>query len=311
MRAVLSILCSILITLGAGCAKVESPVNRTSLTFPNARIAADAVGLDLGVSQLDSGQDETFEEFWGLLDQQELPLDLRRNLDQNGLRVAVMSANVPTVLNKLIEDQIIAPDVMNEFEKQLSAKGLMRPQPRMLSHQRISNREGQAHKVDTSEVHSEASWIIRSGDSQTVGFGKLVQGVISITTFPQGDGSVRLVVLPEIHHGQAHPRIGAGQGSFLIESTQHITPIDELKFEVSLRSGESLVIAPTKDVSEMGKIFFGSLQPTVIASELDKGILDKPVPTHRMLLVRVVQTQMDDLFSDSNLNEKLTTNPRF
>ena len=187
----------------------------------------------------------------------------------------------------------------------------MRPQPRMLSHQRISNREGQAHKVDTSEVHSEASWIIRSGDSQTVGFGKLVQGVISITTFPQGDGSVRLVVLPEIHHGQAHPRIGAGQGSFLIESTQHITPIDELKFEVSLRCGESLVIAPTKDVSEKGKIFFGSLQPTVIASELDKGILDKPVPTHRMLLVRVVQTQMDDLFSDSNLNEKLTTNPRF
>lgn len=311
MRSVILTTCWILITLGTGCAKVETPINKTSLTFPKARIAVDAVGLDLGVSQLDSGQAETFEEFWGLLDQQELPLDRRRTLDQNGLRVAVMSANAPPVLNELIEDQKIAPAVMNEFEKQLNAKGLMRPQPRMLSHQRISNREGQAHKVDTSEIHSEASWIIRSGGSQTVGSGKLVQGVFSITTYPQGDGSVRLVILPEIHHGQAHPRIGAGQGSFLIESTQHITPIDELKFEVNLRSGESLVLAPTKDVSEMGRILFGSLQPRANLSDLDKGIPDKPVPTHRMLLIRVVQTQMDDLFSDSNLNEKLITNPSF
>ena len=263
------------------------------------------------MSQLDSSQSETFEEFWGLLDQQELPLDRRRDLDQNGFRAAVMSANPPTVLNELIEDQKIDPALMNEFEKQLNNKGLMRPQPRMLSHQRISNREGQSHTIATSEIHNQASWVIRTEDSQTPGSGKLVQGFISITTYPQGDGSVRLVILPEIHHGHAHPRIGAGQGSFLVESTQHILPIDELKFEVNLRSGESLVIAPTKDISEMGKIFFGSLQPIAHLSDLDKAIPDKPVPTHRMLLIRVVQTQMDDLFSDSNLNEKLTTNPRF
>ena len=300
-----------------GCAKVDSPLNatslnRTSLTLPKTRIAIDAVALDLGVSQLDSSQAETFEEFWGLLDQQELPLERRRNLDQNGLRVAVMSANAPPVLNELLEDQKIDPALMNEFEKQLNAKGLMRPQPRMLSHQRISNREGQAHKVDTSEIHSEASWIIESGESKTVGSGKLVHGVFSIRTYPQGDGSVRLVILPEIHHGAAHPRIGAGQGSFLVESTQNITPIDELKFEVILRSGETLVVAPTKDISEMGKIFFGSFQPTsALLSDLDKEILNKPVPTHRMLLIRVFQTQMDDLFSNSNLNEKLITNPSF
>jgi len=86
-----------------------------------------------------------------------------------------------------------------------------------------------------------------------------------------------------------------------------VTPIDELKFEVNLRAGESLVIAPTKDVMEMGKILFGSYQTTAHLSDLDKEISGKPVPTHRMLLIRVVQTQMDDLFSDSNLNEKLTT----
>jgi len=212
MRAILTIICSILIALGTGCAKVEPPINKTSLSFPKTRIAVDAVGLDLGLAQLDSGQTETFETFWGLLDQQELPLDRRKILDQNGLRVAIMSPHAPPQLNILIQDQTIDPSVMNEFEQQLHAKGLMRPQPRMLSHQRLSNREGQAYKVETSEVHGEVSWIVRSGDSQTAGFGNLVQGVVSVTTYPQGDGSVRLLIRPEIHHGQSRPQNRCGTG---------------------------------------------------------------------------------------------------
>ena len=311
MRAILLAILSILISQGIGCAKIEPPVQKTSLTFPQSRIAVDAVGLDIGVAQLDSSQSETFETFWGLLDQQELPLERRKVMDKNGLRVAIMSSHVPPQLNQLIDPQEIDPDLLNKFEKQLFAKGLLRPKQRMLSHERISNREGQAHKVTASEVHQEVSWVIQTGDQQTAGSGKLVRGVISVTTYPQGDGSVRLVVRPEIHHGHSRPRIGAGQGSFLVESSQFITPLDELKFELVLRSGESLVIAPTKDVSDIGKILFGSFQTRENAPEIDLAVPNKPVETHRMLLIRVVQTQMDDLFSDSNLNEKLTTTPMF
>jgi len=310
MRAIILTIISISISQGIGCAKIEPPVKKTSLTFPQSRIAVDAVGLDIGVAQLDSGQSETFETFWGLLDQQELSLERRRVMDQNGLRVAVMSSHAPPQLNQLVDPQEIDPDLLNKFERQLFAKGLMRPQQRMLSHERISNREGQTHKVTTSEVHQEASWVIQSGNKQTAGSGKLVRGVIAVTTYPQGDGSVRLIVRPEIHHGHSRPRIGAGQGSFLIESSPFIAPLDELKFELDLRSGESLVIAPTKDVSDMGKILFGSDQ-TESLTDLDSAVPSKPVATHRMLLIRVVQTQMDDLFSNSNLNEKLTTTPNF
>ena len=316
MRAIFLTILSVSISLGIGCAKIEPPVQKTSLTFPKSRIAVDAVGLDIGVAQLDSSQSKTFETFWGLLDQQELPLERRKVLDRNGLRVAIMSSHAPPQLNQLVDPPEIDPDLLNEFERQLFAKGLLRPQTRMLSHERISNREGQAHKVETSEVHREISWVIQADDQQTAGSGKLVRGVISVTTYPQGDGSVRLIVRPEIHHGQSRPRIGAGQGSFLVESSQFITPLDELKFELNLRSGESLVIAPTKDVSDMGKILFGTLQTAGNSVGLDSAGLDssapkKPVATHRMLLIRVVQTQMDDLFSDSNLNEKLTTTPMF
>ena len=93
----------------------------------------------------------------------------------------------------------------------------------------------------------------------------------------------------------------------MMKASQAVTQVDDLKFEVTLRSGESIVIAPTKDVTDMGKLLFGNSD---IAAEADAAVVPSSHPTHRILLVRVVQTQMDDLFSQSNLIEKLTTTPR-
>jgi hypothetical protein len=299
-RFSLGILISLICVLG--CARWKQPEEKRAVSFPKGRMALDAVGLELGVVQLDSGQQATYENFWSLLDQLELPLELRKQLDQNGLCAGIMSAHPPAMLPELVEPQAIDPDDLSELEKQLHAKGLYRPQPRMITHDRISNREGQSHPIPVSETHAQSSWIIKSGDKQTVGFGKQVVGVMTVTTYPQGDGSVRLVFQPEIHHGESRPRIVGGERSFLVKSGQSVIPIHDLKFEVTLRAGESIIIAPTKDLSDLGQLFFGSTVPESAAAK-------KSIPTHRILMVRVVQTQMDDLFRDSNLVEKLTTAP--
>ncbi|MFK7766878.1 MAG: hypothetical protein AB8B55_06620 [Mariniblastus sp.] len=282
------------------------------MSFPQGRMAADAVGLELGVAQLESDQVDTFEEFWSLLDSQKLPLELRQLLDQNGIRAAVMGSHSPTSLHQLVDPQPIDPAVMTKLEKQLDKKGLLRPKQRMVMHDRISNREGQAHPVATSETHPAISWVIRNGDLQTVGFGESVRGVMTITTFPNGDGSVRLIIRPQIHHGQSRQRVGVGDRDFLMQASQTVTSLDDLKFEVTLRAGESLVVAPTSDVTDLGKLFFGAVGNGDLGSGVssDTATSKHPVPSHRVLLARLVQTQMDDLFSDANLGEKLTTAPR-
>jgi hypothetical protein len=287
-----------------GCARWETPEKKSGMIFPKSRIALDAVGLELGIAQLDSGQADTFEEFWRSLDQQALPLDLRKRLDRNGIRAAIMPAHAPAILHELVGPQPIVIEELTNLEKQLHEKGLFREKERMISHERISNREGEPHSILVSDFHPEISWIVRNGSSETPGFGKSVRGIISVTTFPQGDGSVRLIFGPEIHHGQSRPQIA--ERSFLKQARQAVTRIEDLKFDVTLRPGESIVIAPTQDIAEMGRLFFGSSQ----VNAQSPGIPNRPVPTHRMLLIRVVQTQMDDLFSDSNLVEKLTTTPR-
>lgn len=301
----------VLIASVGGCAKWDQPPKKSGLVLPKGRVAADAVGIELGVAQLDSTQTETFEEFWTDLDQQELPLELRKRLDQNGIRAAIMSPSPPAILRALLEPKPIKLDELTELEKQLHEEGLLRKKNRMITHERVSNREGQVRSVTISDHHPEASWIVRNGDKQTVGFGKSVQGLFSVTTYPQGDGSVRLVVQPEIRHGESRHRIGVVEHSFLMSRSQAVTKVDDLKFDVTLRPGETMVLAPTSDIAEMGKLLFGNS----VASEAggaphNASIANPTTLTHRILMVRVMHTQMDDLFSDSNLVEKLTTTPR-
>ena len=298
-----SILLILFLGLAAfGCARWEEPEQRSRAIFPQSKIAIDAVGLELGIAQLDSHQSESFEQLWSLLDSQALPLKLRKRLDQNGIRAAVMSSSPPSILHTLVEDQPIVKSELNEFEKLLHAQKVLRPKERMIAHERISNREGQAHPITISELHPQVSWAIRSGDRQTIGTGEFVRGVIAIKTFPQGNGSVRIVFTPEIHHGKPRHQIGVAERSFLHRQGQTVLQVKELEFDVTLRPGESIVVAPTADIDDAGKLFFGSY-----ASDEEQKVEGRPFPTHRMLLIRVVQTQMDDLFSDANTAEKLTS----
>ena len=52
--------------LAVGCAELEQPAKKSSLTFPKGRLTSDTVGLEVAVAQLDSLQSETFETFWKL-----------------------------------------------------------------------------------------------------------------------------------------------------------------------------------------------------------------------------------------------------
>lgn len=287
-----------------GCARWEVPDKKSRPIFPKSRIALDAVGLELGLAQLDVNQGALFETFWESLDQQAFPLDLRQRLDQNGIRVAIMPSHAPAMLHQLVDPKPIVVDELTELEKQLHSKGLLREKQRMVAHERISNREGEAHSISVSGYHPQISWVVRDGDKETPGFGSLVRGVITVTTFPQGDGSVRLILGPEVHYGQTRPQIA--ERSFLKEARQSVRKIDELNFEAILRPGESIVIAPTADNVELGKVFFGSTDTE--SGDQNPAGTD---PSHRVLLIRVVQTQMDDLFSDPKLAEKLTTTHRY
>jgi hypothetical protein len=298
----------VLMTLG-GCARWEARWEKVEaktggIKFPKGRLSPDSVVLEIAIAQLDDSQTLSFEEFWSSLDQQKLELSVRQRIDQNGLRAAIMASYVPATMQRLIEPRPVELESLDLVEQQMAEKSLLEPKPRVLVHQRITNHDGEKYPIQTSEVFPEFSWTVRCDGLESFTTGKLVRGIFEIVTLPQGDGSVRLRITPQVHHGVVRPTIGVAERAFFFDSMQSVNRISELTLDVTMRPGETLVIAPTADVQDLGELFFG--MPAAATGENNTpGHL-----THRMLMVRVVQTQLDDLFGNSANQAKLTTTSR-
>lgn len=340
-----------------------------------SRLAPDAVGLEIGIAQIDTGQKETIKRFWRDLDQQELPLETRQKLDKHGLKAAVMSQQPPSDFGDLVNPREIVLEELDGFQKQLYLRGHLKATERILAHNQVSTRQGKPHPIQTSVLHPSLSWTVEtpatlnSQASQTKKSDNNVRGVLAIRTYPQGDGSVNVVVEPQVHHGDVTKRFGATANGFQFDQQQTISVLEPLEFDVPLRAGETLVIGPTAEVTQLGHLFFGEVdlkQDDSLAAAADQllaeaalateakseraqqnrlpeldideskfdsivekleintinesmkdslgigtAVREKPKPMHRLLMIRVIQTQLDDLFDQQLKVDPLSTSREF
>lgn len=265
-----SLIACVSLLLLAGCQNWTPTQSKTPWGLGNKPTNVDTVRLEIGVAELDETQSEPLAAFWRLLDFQKLPLETRKRLDRCGLRVAVMSSRPPAVFAELMKPQQIEHDRLGQFDRQLYVKGLLKPAKRLISHTRVSSREGQSHPVTTSDVHDFLTWSTPLDNGFRPDSGNHVSGNFSISTTPLGDGAVRVTLVPEVHHGDHKKRYGSTEHGFNYVTTQQIQTLEAIQFDVKLRIGETLVVGPTADLAQMGKLFFAPVGNTGLeAQELE------------------------------------------
>ncbi len=106
--------------------------------------------------------------------------------------------------------------------------------------------------------------------------------ILAARSFPQGDGTVRLEFMPEVHHGEPRKQWVAGEGTFHLLSGRAREVFQDLLISASLHPGETLLLSCTPDHKGLGQNFF-----------VDVGQGDAQ---QKLLLIRVAQTQRDELF---------------
>ncbi len=336
IRVSLPVILLTVVILTAGCThdliQPAAPSPSSGLQLPGGRMSPDAIALEIAIAELEPDQIPDLDALWAEVDEGKLPLQTRRNLDRNGLRCAVVPVRTPAPLFRLVEPVEIDRDSLEPWQQELYDEGLVQPVPRMTMHKQIQIREGGHHSLQTSAVYPQTGWIVHSDENRTAGTGRNVRGVCRITTYPQGDGSVRIVVLPQIHHGIPRQKFGVRQSTFLFETAQSIASLDQLKIETTLTLGESLIVGATRGVSDLGGLFFAappdSNQESATGSpiagqsvdlrttpvELDPNgqmelpsLIPEPTgpPSQRILLIRLAQTQKNDLFDRRERKERL------
>lgn len=274
-----------LISCLTGCAQWNDEIPDEAYTLPAQRMSADTVVLEVMSIEVPADSLEAYEELWNHLDNTSFPIESRRYWQSNGLRCGIASTRLPAKIEDLLERQEIVNEVRAETGGEIyTNEGWgSRWQARM----------GHPKHFALTETLPTMAWIM---DSDGYLKGRSVQDAqcqAEIVSFPQPDGKVRIDVLPLIEHGQPKQRIDVSQQAFAFKVERDREKFQDLKINAEMIAGQTLVISQTPENAGLGHVFFGG------GSENSGG--------KKILLIRVAQTQLDELFAREQIFAPIET----
>ncbi len=259
----------------AGC---TNPAVEGRSPLAPARMSPDSCVLEICLVRFPLGDPQINGELWSEVDEQQFPAELRERLARNGFRVGLLDGRMPAVLAELLKLDGDPPpaDEVCQIDLAELASGL----PPVRRHLEI--RAGRRQEIVASGVYERLPVLIweaggLGGETYTQ-----AQAVLGVRTFPEGDGRVRVELVPELQHGPPRQRYVGQQEMWRLEVGKERRVFDKLGFSATLSPGAMLVVSSLPNRP-------GSLGHHFLTE--DDGQAEQ-----KLLLVRLAQTQHDGLF---------------
>lgn len=275
-----------LLAVAPGCARFVTQDSKQPSQLPPIKTAPDAVMLDVAFVKQPAADLESYEAIWAAADEQVLSTDLRRELSSNGIRVGVFGQELPTKLRELIDNPV--GDALEQGQDADADGGEVGG-----SRRHLQVRTGVWKKIYASQTHPVLAALLQ--ECGTVHGHQLTtaQCMFGLKTYPKGDGRVKLDLTPEIEHGELKPKWVRSEAQLVTSVARDRLLIDKLRIEAVLSPGQWLLISTTPDIKGLGEDFF---------VESPSGATQRT-----LLLVRLAQTQFDDLFASEQTSAPLAT----
>lgn len=263
-----------------GCALwSETPSEPPSL--PAAKMSHDTVVLEIAFVRITGDALLRQDDLWREVDEQQVEPQARRRLLENGLRAGVVSSQLPPLLRQLLEEKA----------DPLAVKGPGITDDVTAAQRQLQSRAGKRGVILAGGQQEKMALLLQQ-DGRISGEEYVqAQCLFAVKTFPQGDGRVRLELVPEIEHGDARQRWVGQDGAFRVESSKEHKVLEHLRMELLLSPGEVLVLTCTPDQKGLGKQFFAS----------------SAAGEQKLLMIRIAQTQYDDVFAPEKLQAPVAT----
>ena len=276
-------LAALLASVG-GCATWELPDEKTQLPVP--ALPADSVRLEIEFVRVPPEWVPGLADVWAAVDEQHFVPETRRLYVDNGLRCGIVGGQLPTRLRALL-------DAEKPTLEQI-ADGVDPEESHMFASTReLRCRSGKTYKIVAApRIREEAVVLISEGSHVRAERYPQAQGLLSLRAFPTGDSRVKLELTPFIEYGEMRQKIVPGQGSFLLDAGRDSEEITLLQIEAVVGPGETLLLGPQEPARGLGGWYFGGTHGA---------------STPSLMLVRVAQTQFDELFNDAPDNRPLAT----
>ena len=249
-------------------------------------MSPDTVVLEVAFVEIPSDMLEKADhddELWKVIDEQQLPLELRRQLQDNGFRVGVAGVSLSPLLTELLKRTQSGLQVDGDPGKIRSL------------HKRIQSRSGRRSTIVATNQPRDLVALVHDAGHLRGKTHPQGQCNFELRTYPQGDGRVQLQLVPEIEFGSPQTRYAGDheRGAWLVDSGRQTSSFSHLRIESMLSPGQSLVVGCTPQRKGMGRCFF--VDDT------------SGHPVEKLLLIRLAQTQFDDLFAPDAIAPPLVT----
>jgi hypothetical protein len=278
-----------LLAVAASCAKLPK-----SPSLMPATAVSDHVALEIFFVRVPQSDQATLESLWSDVDEQFIPLDVRRRLSANGFLVGQIGGQLPAAITDLLKVRDDAPTLDPSKPTSVDLA-----KPTILHRKRIDvyRPETPNQIVVTGELERHEKLIVLfcdEEDGNPVVRGqtfKAAQGSLLTKVHPQPDGRVKLDIVPEVEHGDSFREITPQDGGgFAMRVTPRRKTFDPLRIAVDLSPGEMLIFSCRPDrPGSLGQQFFTERQSDVL--------------NQIVLMIRVVQGRSSDLFTDSTRGE--------
>ena len=257
---------------GGGCAAWHTRVPEEPSELPPSKLSADSVVLETVTFRLPLGEVKS-DEFWQQVDEQRIDADTRRRLESNGFRVGVVGSQLPPLLTKHLEEEVGQP-----------TSTVRQGDSFVTTPQTLSRRRGVPFEIASPENHELLQFLRLTANGSLVGEALAQSQCLLIAKpYPRDDSDLDLTIEPVVSHGQPRQRFVPGDGaSFRTEISADKRHFPELRWEIRLSPGESLLMTCTEDTKGLGRAFF-----------TDETTGQR---RQRLVLIRLSQTQRDDLF---------------
>ena len=212
------------------------------------RAAPKTIPLELIFVRHEAHDPVLRDELWNLADEQVFDAPLRRRLQANGLRIGVVTAQLPPHL----ADRFLPPAVSPGE----TLPAALPDNPALVRHV-LRLLPGRPSDVMAATGLEELVLLEQDGDSVRGRTYHDASTLFELRSWPAADGRVRLKMSPAIKHGPVERSWVGEEGMFRLEAGQRRDALAGLSFEATIPVGTMIIVGCVGEpASTAGDAFF-------------------------------------------------------
>lgn len=230
-----------LVTALVGCTLTQSELRKgaallpTMSTMTGQPIGPKQCALKMAIVDRPVGDAVLGASLWDLADDQAVDEGARQALAANGLRVGVVTGGLPAAVQAIFDE----------------------PPPRQISPATVVLPDGDSTLVNLETHRDELSLLMALQERSTVAGKRYsdVNGFLRLTAHQEGEDTVVLRIMPELHHGPVQQGWGVASGGggsnapqqYVVHNGQKEETFRELLAGLKLRPGQVAIISARTD----------------------------------------------------------------